>query len=223
MVIGLLLISAIPTTVGVCQALSAQKKADAAAKEKAKFHLTATVCLDENGPVECWCVLKDGKLWIDHPAFPTPGHKFTGWYFMYPSEAQHLGMVSTISEDPPALNWIFVDKDSHLIRHGSRADTLGGHTIGPWKWSNDELWLTLEGSDAQFVAVEQENKKWAVAWDGDGSIREAGGWDDETDSEDADEGETEGGDRPRRVKWLPVRLRRRLQLGMESSYVKDGK
>ena len=80
MVIGLLLISAIPTTVGVCQALSAQKKADAAAKEKAKFHLTATVCLDENGPVECWCVLKDGKVSptralpaVDHRViFPSP-------------------------------------------------------------------------------------------------------------------------------------------------------
>jgi len=85
------------------------------------------------------------------------------------------------------------------------------------------MWLTLEGSDAHFVAVEQENKKWAVAWDGDGSIRAAGGWDDETDSEDDDEGETGSGDRPRRLKWLPVRLRRRLQLGMESSYVKSGK
>jgi hypothetical protein len=62
MVIGLLLISALPTTVGVCQALSAQKRADAAAKEKAKFHLTAAVNLDENGPVECWCALRDGKL-----------------------------------------------------------------------------------------------------------------------------------------------------------------
>ena len=62
MVIGLLIVSAIPTTIGVCEALSAQKKANAAAKEKAKFHLTATVCLDENGPVECSCILKDGKV-----------------------------------------------------------------------------------------------------------------------------------------------------------------
>jgi hypothetical protein len=62
MVIGLLVVSAIPTTIGVCEALSAQKKANAAAKEKAKFHLTATLCLDENGPVECWCLLKDGKV-----------------------------------------------------------------------------------------------------------------------------------------------------------------
>lgn len=64
MVIGLLVISGIPTTIGVCEALSAQKKADAAAKEKAKFHLTATVSLDDEEPVECWCVLKEGKVSI---------------------------------------------------------------------------------------------------------------------------------------------------------------
>lgn len=142
---------------------------------------------------------------------------------MYPSEAQHLGLVSYISDDPPALNWIYVDKDSHLIRHGSRGETLGGHTIGPWNWSNDEQWLTLEGSDAQFVAVELENKKWAVAWDGDGRIR-AGGVEDET--EDESQEETDGGDgeaRPRRLNWLPIKLRRRMQLGMESRYVKGEK
>lgn len=66
MVIGLMVISGIPTTIGVCEALSAQKKANAAAKEKAKFHLTATVSLDGREPVECWCVLKDGKVSTYH-------------------------------------------------------------------------------------------------------------------------------------------------------------
>jgi len=173
-------------------------------------------------------------MWIDHPAAPMPGHKFMGWYFMYPSEAQHLGLVSTVSDDPPALGWIFVDKDSHLVRHGSRGETLGGHTIGPWHWSNDEQWLTLEGDDANFVAVQLENKKWVVAWDGDGRIRSSGGTDeteesdeseDEVDAEDKGE-EGEGGDlkRPRRpLQWLPIKLRRRMQLGMESRYVKGEK
>jgi hypothetical protein len=62
MPIGLLVIAGIPTTIGVCEALSAQKKANAAAKEKAKFHLTATVSLDGQGPVECWCILRDGNV-----------------------------------------------------------------------------------------------------------------------------------------------------------------
>jgi len=62
MVIGLLVIAGIPTTIGVCEALSAQKKANNAAKEKAKFHLTASVSLDGEEMVECWIVLKEGRV-----------------------------------------------------------------------------------------------------------------------------------------------------------------
>ncbi|KAK3318256.1 hypothetical protein B0H66DRAFT_228955 [Apodospora peruviana] len=217
MVIGLLVIAGIPTTIGVCEALSAQKKANAAAKEKAKFHMTTTVSLDGKRPVECWIVLKDGKLWIDHPAFPVPGHKFTGYYFMYPSEEQKLGMVSTIADDPPMLNWIFVDKDSHLVRHGGRQETLGGHVIGPWYWTDDEEWLTLEKDNSQFVAVQLENNKWAVAWDRNGSIRNSG-----EDVSSSELGESEEEDEPRRrpLKWVPILLRRQMQLGMKSQYVK---
>jgi hypothetical protein len=62
MPIGLLVIAGIPTTIGVCEALSAQKKANAAAKEKAKFNLAVTVSLDGGDPVDCFCVLKDGNV-----------------------------------------------------------------------------------------------------------------------------------------------------------------
>jgi hypothetical protein len=62
MVLGLLVISGIPTTIGVCEALSAQKKADAAAKEKAKFNVTATVSLKGTSPADCWCVLAGGRV-----------------------------------------------------------------------------------------------------------------------------------------------------------------
>lgn len=72
MVIGILVVAGIPTTIGVCEALSAQKKANAAAKEKAKFHLTVTVSLDGRGPVECWCVLKDGKVSAAARTHPCP-------------------------------------------------------------------------------------------------------------------------------------------------------
>lgn len=150
-----------------------------------------------------------------------PGHKFNGWYFGYPSEEKHLGLVSTISDDPPALNWIFVDKDSHMVRHGSRQDSLG-HIIGPWGWSDDEQWLTLEGDDNSFVAVEQETGNWAVFYDKDGTIRDGG----EETSEEEEDGEsgTEAGGRskkaPRDAEWLAIKLHRKMVLGMESKYVK---
>jgi len=150
-----------------------------------------------------------------------------GYYFTYPSEDQHLGMVSTISDDPPMLNWIFVDKDTLMVRHGGRMDTLGGHTIGPWYWTNDERWLTLKGDAAHFVAVEMENKKWAIAWDRDGHFSaDLGTEEDESEEGETDEEENgsqdkeDGGGRKKRPRWVPVLLQRKPQLGMESRYVK---
>jgi hypothetical protein len=149
------------------------------------------------------------QVWIDHPDAPIDAHKFTGYYFTYPSEDQHLGLVSTIADDPPMLNWIFVDKDSGLLRHGSRQDTLGGHVIGPWSWSEDETWLTLKGDDESFVAVEQANERWALYYDPDGRIRR---------------GEVEGAcESQQPPRWAAAKLRRKLKFGMESRYVKGDK
>lgn len=62
MVIGLLTIAAIPTTIGVGQAVSAQKRQNEAAKEKAKFHLTATLSIDGGPATEAWVVLTDNQV-----------------------------------------------------------------------------------------------------------------------------------------------------------------
>ncbi|KLU85218.1 hypothetical protein MAPG_04248 [Magnaporthiopsis poae ATCC 64411] len=164
--IGLLAIGAIPTTIGVGQAISAQKKQNAAQKEQAKFHLTAKLSLGGRPPMEAMIVLKDNKLWIDHQDSPVEGHKFTGYYFTYPSEEQHKGVVTTIAIDPPMLNWVYVDKDTATLRYGGRKDTLG-HVIGPWWWSDDETYLTLRGSADGFVAEEDpESKKWFLRYSG---------------------------------------------------------
>ena len=161
------------------------------------------------------------QLWIDHPKYPVPGHKFTGYYFTYPSEEQPLGLVSTIADDPPMLNWIFVDKDTGLFRHGGRKDTLGGHIVGPWYWSEDEQWLTLKGHESCFVAIQLENKNWAIGCDG--YDRFTSGLCRGSTGNEQSEGETDVfmslSSRPK--KWVPIRLRRRMQLGMESRYVKE--
>ena len=162
-----------------------------------------------------------------------PGHKFTGYYFPYPSEEKPLGLVSTIADDPPMLNWIFVDKDSGMVRHGGRQDTLGGHTVGPWYWTDDEQWLTLESNPGQFVAVQLENKKWAVAWDRDAKFSGHGSAPADEDEDDGSETEAEtegsgdqnganqgGGPSQGPLKWVPIMLHRKMQLGMESRYVK---
>lgn len=138
------------------------------------------------------------QMYLNLSDAPVQGYRFLGWYFKYPSEEGHLGLVSMVSDDPPALNWIFVDKDTHMVTFGGKKDTIG-HVIGPWGWTEDERFLTLQGDHDSFVAVRDEDGKWAVYWDPEGDIE------DEIDDEE---------------RCQPVRLRRRPQLGMESSYVK---
>ncbi|KAL7911574.1 hypothetical protein GGI35DRAFT_477282 [Trichoderma velutinum] len=205
MVIGLLAITAIPTVTGVGQAISAQKKANAANKEKEKFRLTAVVEEgdDEEDYETDFCVLKDGKLNVNIPLDTEfPGYAFCGYYFTYPSEEQHMGLVTTISDDPPMLNWMYINKDTHAVEYGGRKDTLG-HVIGPWGWSEDESFLTLQGKDECFVAkLEQDDNgksRWVVYWDPDNEILAT------TEAEEC----------------KPLRLRRRLLLGMDSKFVRD--
>ncbi|KPM35101.1 hypothetical protein AK830_g11458 [Neonectria ditissima] len=212
MVIGLLAITAIPTVIGVGQAISAQKQQNASlTKEQEKFHLTAMMKrkgkLEETGTG----VLVNNKLYFDLPDYPVEGHKFCGYFFKYPSEEGHRGMVSTIAVDPPMLNWIYVNAETHAVEYGARKDTVG-HVIGPWGWTEDERFLTLEGDDDAFVAVKEEEDKnededgpgddgrWAVYWDPEGEIKEKHG---------------------SHKKCRSVALRRRPQMGVESRYVKD--
>jgi len=62
MVIGLLAITSIPTVIGVGQAVSAQKKQNAAQKESAKFNLTAERLVNGQVVEEEYFVLVDGRV-----------------------------------------------------------------------------------------------------------------------------------------------------------------
>ena len=132
------------------------------------------------------------QVFLDFPQTPVQGHRFCGYYFKYPCEEQHLGLVSTISDDPPMLNWIYVDRESHALRYGGRKDTLD-HVIGPWGYSADEHFLVLQGEAEHFVGRREDDGRWAVYWDPEGEMEDC----------------------------QPLRLRRRMMLGMESRYVRD--
>lgn len=75
------------------------------------------------------------------------------------------GLVSTISDDPPTLQWIYADTRSGALRHGS-GDEAAGQLAGPWDWTDDEVGLTLEGWEG-FVAVEEEGERgtWRLYYD----------------------------------------------------------
>ncbi|KAF4981366.1 hypothetical protein FZEAL_2796 [Fusarium zealandicum] len=172
MVIGLLAIAAIPTVTGVGNAVSAQKRQnESLSKEQQKFHLT--FIMRHEGKLQ---EMGEGVvLYLNLPENPVQGHKFLGWYFKYPGEEGHLGLVSMVSVDPPTLNWIYVDKDTHSLTYGARKDTIG-HVIGPWGWSEDDRFLTLEEDYDSFVAVREQGPqgpRWAVYWDPEGDIEDA--------------------------------------------------
>ncbi|TWU77237.1 hypothetical protein ED733_001837 [Metarhizium rileyi] len=208
MVIGLLTITAIPTITGVAEAVSAQKRQNAASKEQEKIHLAAS--FSGETPLTdalATCLLKDGKIVLELPGQNIEGHKFCGFHFKYPGEEQHLGLVSSIQDEPPMLNWIYVDRDTRMLRYGARKDTIG-HVTGPWGWSEDERFLTLEGSPGGFKARQHDLdgvERWVVYWD------------PEVDSD------SESGEDPSRKQECAasVMLHRKPVLGLESSYVRD--
>ena len=99
------------------------------------------------------------------------------------------------SDDPPALHWIYVDKDSLELRHGGRPATVG-QLIGPWNWSEDEEWLVLEQSP-YFLAVEGDDSAWSIYYDRDKDLAQKLA--------------------PRRT--VIITLHRELQLGVSSTMV----
>lgn len=129
---------------------------------------------------------------------PATGHKFCGFYFKYPGEEGHLGLVSTISNETPMLNWMYVDRDTHAVRYGTRKETVG-QIIGPWGFNDSETILTLDGSTGGFFAKRisfQGTESWVVYWDRD------------VESHNAQSS-------------VSCLLRRRPLLGVESTYIKD--
>lgn len=213
--LALLIVAAIPTTIGTAEAVKAQKKQQDAERHRAKFNIKAKFKTKNDARKvvtdDCFMVLKDGnvqalifdgdisngteQMFFDHSARPVQGHKFCGYYFDYPGIEDCRGLVSSIQDDPPMLNWIFVDKDTLELRYGSRKDSLD-HVVGPWNWTEDEANVTLE-DDEGFVVIEQEDGRWKVYYDREG---------DRTGLP--------------RGKTKEICLRRQLMCGMTSSYIR---
>ncbi|KAI1124377.1 hypothetical protein F5Y10DRAFT_249499 [Nemania abortiva] len=118
-------------------------------------------------------VLKDNKLWItttppashdDDSHTADDGYPFSGYFLPYPG-TQYEGLVSTISDDPPMLNWIYVDKNTYEVKYGLRTDAQE-HLTGPFDCTRQDRRMTLEGWEG-FVAVEDYPGVWALYFDRD--------------------------------------------------------
>ncbi|KAJ7606314.1 hypothetical protein B0H17DRAFT_1119707 [Mycena rosella] len=113
-------------------------------------------------------VLRNRKLYLDDsdPAHRTfdDGHPFSGFYLDYP-DAKALGLVSTISKDPPELNWIYADNDTLELKYGNKTASKD-HIHAPWDWTDDQGALMLEDWEG-FVALEESPGVWSVNYDQD--------------------------------------------------------
>ncbi|RFU24718.1 hypothetical protein B7463_g11620, partial [Scytalidium lignicola] len=102
-----------------------------------------------------YVVLKDSKLYIDTGLGGETlfGHPFMGYYLPYP-DSQYEGLVSTITDEAPIMNWIYADRETYEVKYGVRNDAQPNVT-GPFDCTRQDHRLTLEGWEG-FVAVEEE-------------------------------------------------------------------
>lgn len=79
-----------------------------------------------------------------------------------------MGLVSQVQDDPPLLNWIYIDKDTMEVKYGNRSTSID-HNIGPWDWSEDEEQVVFDDIEASFInafyAVERIPGKWQLYFD----------------------------------------------------------
>jgi len=111
--------------------------------------------------------LRDQKLYITTPAAEGPAsHQFAGYFLPFPEQnwgRKGEGLVSTISDEPPQLNWIYVDATTFELKYGNRIEAEP-HIVGPWDCTRIDKRLTLEGWEG-FMAVREEKGVWALYFD----------------------------------------------------------
>ncbi|KAI1822026.1 hypothetical protein F4861DRAFT_422033 [Xylaria intraflava] len=108
-------------------------------------------------------VLSGDKLYIDTGTHHDEvfGHPFAGYYLPYP-ESNASGLVSTICDEPPVMNWIYVDRWSYELKFGNRAWADDNWAI-PWDCTRQDRRLTFGGWEG-FLAV-KEGDFWALYFD----------------------------------------------------------
>ena len=118
--------------------------------------------------------LRKDKLWIEpkSPITRLPEvvghHPFTGFYIAYPDDNRPYtrGLVSTISVDPPMLNWIYIDKDTLEVKYASRSGSIQHH-VGSFDWTSDKSEnsaITFDDFEG-FMALEEPDGQWALYFD----------------------------------------------------------
>jgi hypothetical protein len=92
------------------------------------------------------------------------GHPLAGYFLPYPDE-KYEGLVTTITDAAPILNWVYIDKATYQVKHGIRANAQP-NLHGPFDCTRQDRRLTFEGWEG-FVAVEEEPYLWGIYFDRD--------------------------------------------------------
>ena len=193
MVFGILTaVAAAPAIVGTTEAIRQGQKNNQREEHRGrKYNLTVTLLRRSPYRVQfdgALVVLKDNKLWVDVRR-AAPGnerfHPVTGYYLPWPhgnleEEWKQMGYafgegyVTTINDDN-FLNWVYVDKATHEVKYGVRAEAEV-HKVGPWDCTKIERRLTFEGWEG-FIAVQEkpDDEMWALYFDcNDDGLRKDG-------------------------------------------------
>jgi len=118
-------------------------------------------------------VLRNNKLYILGPGAEAEeekpsSYKFLGYFLPFPDQnwgRKGEGLVSRISDDPPQLNWVYVDQETYEIKYGIRVEAEP-NLVGPWDCTRIDKRLTLEGWEG-FMAVRDEPGVWSLYFDRD--------------------------------------------------------
>ncbi|KFA73100.1 hypothetical protein S40288_02795 [Stachybotrys chartarum IBT 40288] len=173
----LLALAICPAMLGTQEAIRQSQSKNKREEHRARRCNLITSCVkpsirsrDINGRL---VILRDSKLYIaneppprnlDEPHSMVSGHPFAGYFLPYP-DSQYEGVVSTICEEPPILNWMYVDKDTYEVKYGLRVEAQP-HITGPFDCTAQDRRMTLEGWEG-FVAVEEYPGTWALYFDRD--------------------------------------------------------
>lgn len=196
MVLGIITaIAACPAIIGTTEAVRQgqnQNKRESHRGRKSNLYVTcsdpSSKARDINGGT---VVIRDNKLYVttvnpkarygfnehdgetsnpDPDRLEEKGHLLAGYFFAYPDKKwgrRGEGYVTTISDDPPQLNWIYVDKDTYEIKYGLRKDAED-HIVGPWNCSPVDKRLTFDGWEGfTVVETERDSNCWQLYFDVD--------------------------------------------------------
>ncbi|KAF2430035.1 hypothetical protein EJ08DRAFT_258559 [Tothia fuscella] len=173
MVLELITLVGLPAVVATAEGIRQHGKNDQPAEPHCRmkdFHIDVYCNSQSRKRVQVdqtMVVMSDGKLYLAAkdsktktplplPRVSSASHPFTSFFLDFepdqvePNMFERLnrppkirGLVSTISVNPPILNWIFVDRNTFEVKYGSRAEARG-HLLGPWDWTDDKVGIMLE-------------------------------------------------------------------------------